>query len=118
MEPVDPVDDFLCTRGTIEPGATTLQVYRSVQDDWEPAITVRGSHGVERTMGGRGTGDIVTTETTWWITAITSTAPQLDRPKLNSKIAACGKTWLILDVIPNPRNGRLFECMTQLSPAG
>ena len=84
MEPVDPVDDFLCTRGTVEPGTTTLRVYKSGDDDWETAIPIRGSHGIERTVGGYGEGDIATTETVWFITAITSTAPQLTRPKLNS----------------------------------
>lgn len=113
----DPVDDFLCTRGTIESGLTQLRVYKPAQDEWEPAITIRGSHGIEQTTAGRHDGDIATTQTTWWITAITSTAPQLTpRPLLNSKIIACGKTWLILSVDPNPNSGRLFECQTQLLP--
>lgn len=118
MEPVDPVEDFLCTRGTIEHGTTTLRVYRSTTDTWDDPITIRGSHGTEFTDGGRSEGDIVTTHTTWWITAITSTAPQLTRPPLNSKITACGKVWLVMDVAPDPTRGRLFECQTQLSPGG
>ncbi len=118
MEAVDPVEDFLCTRGTIEDGKTTLRVYMPKEDDWRPAVVVRGSHGVENTTGGRGEGDTSTTTTTWFITAITSTAPQLDRPLLNSKIIACGKTWLVIDAGPTPNNGRLFECFCQLSPGG
>lgn len=123
MEPVDPVEDFLTTRGTIEPDATfrlynvTRDQSESQTDPWATAIPIRGSHGVERKTSNRGTGDIVTTETTWWITSLT-TNMDLAEPTINSKILACGKVWLILDVTPNPRNRRLFECQTQLSPGG
>lgn len=122
MEPVDPIDDFLTTRGTVQQNVT-LRVYTPSRDQdgtdpWEPAIAIRGSHGTERTTGGRSEGDTATTVTTWWITSKTSADPILQRPTLLSKIGACGKVWLILEADPNPRNGRLFKCECQLSPAG
>lgn len=121
-EPVDPVDDFLTTRGTVRPDVT-LKPYLVSSDDpgnnpWPTTINIRGSHGVERTVGGRSEGDTVTTETTWWITSKTPDDPILERPPLNSKIGACGKVWLVTAIGPSPRNGRLFRCETQLSPAG
>lgn len=121
MEPVDPIDDYLTTRGTVQPGVT-LRTYDptkdpSGSDPWAGAIEIRGSHGVERTVGGRGEGDNVYTETTWYITSKTPAEP-FERPTINSKIGACGKVWLILDVAPNPRNGKLYRCETQLSRGG
>lgn len=121
MEPVDPIDDYLTTRGTVQPNAT-LRTYTSSKDypgadPWAPAIEIRGSHGTERTTGGRTEGENVTTETTWYITSKTTAEP-FSRPPLNSKIQACGKVWLILDIAPNPRNGKLYRCETQLSTGG
>lgn len=116
MEPVDPVDDFLTTRGTLQK-TVTLSVFDVTKDQgnstdspWATAIPIRGSHGVERTSGGQGVGDIVTTTTDWWITTLTADFDALTRPTLRSKITSCGKTWLILSIDPNPRNGRLFFC--------
>ncbi len=122
MEPVCPVDDYLTTRGTVQPDVT-LRPYVVIQDDangnpWPTTINVRGSHGVERTTGGGVQGDIVTTATTWYITSKTPAEPILARPPLNSKITACGKVWLILDIGPSPRNGRLFRCECQMSVGG
>lgn len=121
MEPVEPVEDFLTTRGTV--ADCSLRYFDVTRDQagtdpWAEAIDIRGSHGVERTTGSSGTGDIVTTETTWYITAKATGSPVLERPKLQSKILSCGRVWLITDVSPNPRNRQLFECQTQLSPGG
>jgi hypothetical protein len=122
MEPVDPVDDFLTTRGTV--AQCTLRYYDvskdigGTEDPWEPAIEIRGSHGVERTWGGKLEGDTVLTETDWYISSL-SPDVILERPELRSKILSCGKVWIILEIDPNPRNRRLFYCpRCQLSPAG
>ncbi len=122
MEPVDPVDDFLTTRGTVQPNVTLKPYVPSSDypgaDPYPTTIDIRGSHGVEMTTGGRSEGDVVTTATTWWIGPKTGDSQAFPRPTLNSKIGACGKVWLILDVGPNPRNGKLFRCETQLSTGG
>lgn len=117
MEPVDPIRDFLTTRGTV--AACTLSLYDPSKDydnnnPWATPVDIRGSHGIERTTSGHGQGDIATTVTDWWITSTATGLPELDRPLLRSKIASCGKTWLILEVSPNPRNRRLFQCHCQL----
>lgn len=122
MEPVDPIDDFLTTRGTVQSGVT-LRPYvpssdQSGGDPWPTTISIRGSHGVERTSGGRSEGDTAVTTTTWWITSLSPDDPILTRPPLNSKIGACGKVWLVTEIGPSPRNGRLFRCECMLSPAG
>lgn len=121
MEPVDPIDDYLTTRGTVQPDVT-LRTYTPSSDypgadPWSEPVEIRGSRGVERTTGGRNEGDIVTTQATWYITGKSSNDP-FSRPPLNSKIGACGKVWLILDVAPNPRNGKLYRCECQLSLGG
>lgn len=122
MEPVNPIDDFLVTRGTVQSGVVLRRYLPSSDypgaDPWPTAVDIRGSHGTERTTGARSEGDVVTTVTTWWITSKTPDDPILERPTLNSKIEACGKVWLILDVGPNPRNAKLFRCECQLSTGG
>lgn len=122
MEPVDPIDDYLTTRGTVQSGVT-LKHYKPANDypgadPWPVTLNIRGSHGVERTTGGGVEGDIVTTATTWHITSKTASDVPLERPTLNSKIGACGKVWLVLSAVPNPRNHRLFRCECQLSVGG
>lgn len=126
MEGVDPVSDFLETRGTLQPNVTyrRYDVQRdqadSPTDPWADPIAIRGSHDVpllSQLSGIRSiAGDIVSTLTTWTITSITSNV-DLDLPRINSKIITDCETWLILDVRPNPRNKRLFECRAQLIPS-
>jgi hypothetical protein len=121
MEPVDPVADFLTTRGTLLKGVT-LAVYDPKLDvdagnPWGVPVKIRGSRGAKVTQEQHGTGDIATTTTTWTITSLTPDV-QLSRPTLRSKIKAQGETWLILSVEPDPILERLFECETVLIPGG
>lgn len=109
MEAVDPVSDFLLTRGTVQ--AATLAFYISgkppERDTWsDPPTKIRGSHGSRRVES---TGPIKVERMRWTITSLTADI-QLARPPMLSKIAAQGETWRIDTITASPHDGRLFIC--------
>jgi len=111
---VDPVRDFLRTRGTIRGTLVPalLATYLPGETDrWaDPPERIRGVKGPAQVMM---VGDVATTKASWTITSLTSDLV-LARPPLLSKITACGETWRIDSITDAPMEGRLFVCETTL----
>lgn len=105
MEAVDPIADYLVTRGTLR--SVELLVYDPTKDAPTPSdVAIRGSRGTKRT--GRA-GDEIRTTTTWTIAAA---APDLilRRPPLLSQLKNHGDLWRIDAISANPQNNHLFRC--------
>lgn len=108
-EPVDPVGDYLTTRGTVR--RATLAVYvPGERDAWADPVPVKGSRGERRTEM---RGEVAVTACTWTVTGPTPDVP-LPRPPLRSKIASGGEVWEVVAVTASPANGRLHACETLL----
>lgn len=113
-EPVDPVGDYLSTRGTAR--ACTLSVYDPARDaggadPYAAPVPVRASQGDERTAGDAA-GDATTT--TWTVGPPTPDVP-LARPALRSRLTSRGRAWVIDRITASPAGGRLFVCECTLA---
>lgn len=107
MEPVDPVEDFLTTRGTVR--NVSLKVYVPATDAVGDAVPIRGSRGEKRITQG-----LVPVTTCSWFIAPATPDQTLARPTLKSHLVCGGETWRIDSIDTSPRNGKLYGCLCTL----
>jgi hypothetical protein len=103
VEPVDPVDDYLTTRGTVR--KVSLAVFVPATDSFAVALPIRGSRGEKHVTQG----EVPITTCRWFITSTTPDVP-LPRPTLKSLLVSQSESWRIDSLDVSPRNGKLFEC--------
>jgi len=110
MFQVDPVRDFLRTRGTIRGvlRECSLLAYKTGEvDSWASPVKIRGNKDAERTEQH---GDVVATKATWTITNLTADVTPLERPLLKSQIVSEKRKWRIDAITASPMEARIFVC--------